>query len=292
MQYTITTSSSAAVIDSLGAQLISLQDVLGNEYVWQRDPAYWAKCAPILFPMVGRLENGKIRIEGQNYEMPIHGFAKESEFELYEQGKSTICFVLKNSEDTLKMYPYKFELYVRFTLQGDSLITEYNVRNINERPMLFCIGAHPGFYCPLQGDEKFEDYELRFERPETISCPTLVDGEIKFSRSKELLSGEDVLPLTYDLFDDDALVFEKLSSRRITLISRKSRRGLEFHFPDYDTVAFWTPPKRQAPFLCFEPWHGMGMRDDEDSTSLQEKKGVITLQKKEEFTARFTVAFI
>lgn len=292
MQYTITTASSAAVIDSMGAQLLSLQDVLGNEYVWQRDPTYWGKSAPILFPIVGRLLNGRIQIEGREYEMPQHGFARDLEFTLYEQGKSTICFLLRESSQTRQMYPYKFELYVRFTLQGGALTTAYTVRNPNEGTMQFCIGGHPAFCCPLCEGDDFEDYELQFEHPETVRSPILSDGVACYSRTNDFLAGGDVLPLRYELFDDDAIILDGLKSRKITLISRKSRRGLNFDFPDYSTVAFWTPPKKQAPFLCFEPWHGMGCRDDENAAVLEEKRGVVVLAKGNEFNARFTVSFI
>lgn len=292
MKYTITTASSAAVIDSLGAQLLSLQDVLGTEYVWQRDPAFWPRSAPVLFPVVGRMPQGRIRIEGKVYEMGIHGFAKEMEFSLYEQGRNTICFVLHSTPETLAVYPYKFEFYVRFTLTPEGLTTTYSVQNVNRRPMQFCIGGHPGFCCPLSAEEQFSDYELRFETPETIDCPRFQDEQIRYSKAYTLLENSDVLPLHYDLFNDDAIILEGLKSRRVSLVSRKSKRGMEFSFPDFSTVAFWTPPGKQAPFLCFEPWFGMGNRDDEDSTCLADKKGVVTLPESEMFSASFTVSFL
>lgn len=292
VKYTISTGSSMAVIDSFGAQLLSLQDVLGNEYLWQRDPQFWAKTAPVLFPAVGEQKGGKAVFSGVAYDMPRHGFARDNEFEVCAQEKDAISFLLRDNEQTRRMYPFGFELVVGFKLGGDGLETRYTVKNTGEGELPFCIGGHPAFNCPVYEGDVFSDYELRFEKPETVRCPVFEGGLMNFSKAYDLLSGRDVLPLSYDLFDGDALVFDGLISRRITLISRRSRRGVQFDFGDYSTVAFWTPPHKQAPFLCFEPWFGMAGRDDDKGEEFRDKKNCVKLAPNGEWSAAYSVTFI
>lgn len=291
MHHVLKTAASRAEIDSLGAQLVSLQNAQGLEFMWQRDPVYWAGCAPVLFPVVGRLRAEKTEIEGKAYGMNRHGFAKTSEFEVLESGENRIRFVLRSSGKTRECYPYEFTFIVGFTLHENGLTVRYEVENNDSKTIYFGVGGHPGFRCPLYGTEEFSDYELRFEYPESAACPGFQDGIICYAAARDILAGKSALPLRYDLFDEDALIFEGLKSRSISLVNRKTGKGLRFEFPDYDTVAFWTPAKKNAPFLCFEPWRSMGARDDDVSDRLADKKGIVKLDQGETFCADYSVYF-
>lgn len=293
MHYSIESPSFTVTVDSLGAQLISLKDAQGLEYIWQRDPNFWSNCAPVLFPIVGGLKNGETVIDGKIYRMARHGFAKESVFSLKEKKNGFMSFVLCSNDHTRCQYPYEFELTVSFTLLQDGLSVHYQVYNQDKRDILFGIGAHPGINCPLLAEEEFSDYELQFEYPESVKSPTYTeDGVIQYAVTKDLLNGKQVLPLDYSLFDKDAIILEGLKSRKISLISRKSGKGVCCTFPDYHTIAFWTPAKKHAPFICFEPWFGMGARDDEPSGALSDKKGIICLPAGEEFSATYALHII
>lgn len=232
-------------------------------------------------------------IEGNTYDMPGYGFARNSVFEVQREGEAQIAFVLRDNEQTRTMYPYAFELTVRFTLTESALKVGYQVKNTDSRDIQFCIGAHPAFNCPLLEEERFSDYELRFEKPETVRSPELSsDGIILTSKTQDVMKGQKVLGLDYSLFEVDAIILEGLNSREVVLASRKSGRGIRFGFPDYGTFAFWTPPQKEAPFLCLEPWFGMGARDDDISPRLSDKKGVVTLDRGNVFSAEYTVEFL
>ncbi|MCI8443049.1 MAG: aldose 1-epimerase family protein [Provencibacterium sp.] len=281
-----------AVVDSLGAQLISLQDEEGTEYIWQRDSRFWASSAPVLFPVVGRVRGEQLQIEGKRYPMPRHGFARQSLFSASRQGEDTLLFRLCSSAETLQSYPFRFQLEVIFTLLCDGLAVRYRVVNEDEREMIFGIGAHPGINCPLVPEECFEDYELRFAQPESVLSPGFSEGEILYSQMHDFLHGSNTLRLDYDLFQSDAIILEGLKSREVALVGAKSGRGIRFSFPDYSTLAFWTPPGKGAPLLCLEPWYGMGARDDEPSEDLAGKHGMVHLQPGGEWEAEYSIHFL
>lgn len=282
-----------ARVDLLGAQLVSLSDTGGTEYIWQRDPRFWSNCAPVLFPIVGSLREGRVQIEGETYQMPQHGFASRSLFTSEQQVEDSLTCLLVSSEETLRMYPYRFSLRVCFTLLPDGLSVRYLVKNADSRTMVFGIGGHPGINCPLAEGERFEDYELRFAQPESVLSPTFSErGEIVFSKRRDFLRGADKLRLDYSLFVPDAIILEGLKSREVTLRGTKSGKGIRFAFPDYQTIAFWTPARKNAPFLCFEPWYGMGARDDEPDDTLTGKHGLIHLQPGGEWSAEYAIHFL
>lgn len=282
-----------AVVELLGAQLVSLCGPDNVEYIWQRDQRFWGNCAPVLFPVVGSLRGGRVLIEGSYYQMPQHGFASGCFFELESQGEDSITCLLRSSASTLRMYPFRFQLRVSFTLACDGLAVCYRVKNDDERPMTFGIGAHPAINCPLTTGERFEDYLLRFSQPESVQSPTFSEsGEILYAHTRDFLRGADTLRLDYGLFEPDAIILEGLKSREVVLVGAKSGRGIRFSFPDYQTIAFWTPAGKRAPFLCFEPWYGMGARDDEPADELTGKHGMVHLQPGGEWKAEYAIHFL
>lgn len=263
-------TNTTASIDSFGAQLISLKDNTNKEYIWQRDPDIWPRCSPLLFPVVGNCRNGRTRIEGTWYEMEKHGFCKESDFTVKEHTSSSAVFCLTDNDRTLRSYPYHFILSLSYQLKEGVLFLDYSVENPESRDIIYCIGSHPGFICPLEDGETFEEYCLEFEKEEnTHSMVYDLDAmEMNPARQGISLSHTRLLPLSYQLFREDAIYFDQLQSRKVSLIHGKTRRGVEVSYPGFETIAFWTPYGKNAPFLCIEPWNGSAIRSDEDDDLL------------------------
>ena len=290
MIFTIQDAKASASIDSLGAQLISYQDAEGQEYIWQRDPKYWANCSPILFPAVGRVRNGKTLIDGTWYEMPLHGFVKTTEFELISQTPTQVVLSMSDSETTRKMYPFAFCLEVSYSLTNGVLTMECKVKNTDSRELPFFIGTHPGFVCPLKDGEKFEDYVLEFEKTETCGYRAFDGANNQFDKTgyKPFPSDGTQIPLTYDLLMNDAIWFDKPVSRAVSIKNPSTGKGVSVAYPDYDTVAFWTAAEKQAPYVCVEPWNGSAACSDEDNEFIH-KNHLQTLQPGEDKSYRLII---
>lgn len=266
MLITLTDSKATAVIDSIGAQLISLKGADGTEYIWQRDPKFWGKCSPVLFPIVGNCRNDKTILEGQTFNITKHGFCREQDFSVSGQTERDAVFHLTDSEETKKIYPYSFCLSLAYALKDGALSITYTVENTDDKPIHYCLGAHPGFNCPMESEAAFEDYDLVFEQEETISSMAYHSDVLEFVPSDriERLDHSRILPVSRDLFKDDAVYFDDLKSRQVSILNRNTKRGVEVSFPGFETVAFWTPYPEEAPFVCIEPWNGSAVYSTED----------------------------
>ena len=242
-----------ARVDTMGGELVSLRDAEGTEYIWGGDPAYWSGRNPILFPIVGGLKDGTVRIGGQSYQMDRHGFARRMEFAVAEQGDDSVEVELRETAETLTRYPFPFSLRVRHQLTGDGFFTEFRVTNPGTAPMPFCIGGHTAFRCPLAEGEKFEDYRLVFDRAED-TCS--------------------VLPGPGGCLCHDG-----------------TGRGVRVDFSEFPMVAFWTMPGVRAPYICIEPWQGCAAVDNE-SGDFTDKPHRVILEPGESKRLRYTVSLL
>lgn len=270
-----------------GAELSSLiHKGNGIEYVWQADPQVWGRHAPVLFPIVGKLKEDTYKFDDEIYALSQHGFARDREFVLVDKASNQLKFSLTFSEHTYQHYPFKFELIITYTLKGTLLGVSYEVYNKDEKPLLFSIGAHPGFRCPLTEKEKFEDYYLEFDEIERLERYLLTNGI--FNGTKELvMDNTNILPLSYDLFEKDAIVFKKFKSTTVSLKSTKTLHGIKMSFHGFPYLGIWTKEKG-APFICLEPWYGLA---DTESTSgkLVEKEGIMNLDAGEDFDCHYEI---
>lgn len=266
MKITIHDEKASAVIDTLGAQLISYQDAGKTEYIWQRDKAVWGSCSPLLFPTIGNCRNGRTMIGGIWYDIPKHGFCRDAEFSCRQISEAEAAFWFSSNDQTRRLYPFEFRLTLTYRLQDGALHMTYQVENLQSEPLYYCLGAHPGFLCPMEKDASFEDYILELEKPEHISSIVYDIPNLQFdvARSRVTLNGERQIPLTHELFQDDAIFFDGLISRSVSLIHKDSKKGVQVDFPGFETVAFWTMDRPDATFLCVEPWNGSAIRSDED----------------------------
>lgn len=291
MTYKIQNDFLTATINSRGAELYSLMSNDGVEYIWQRDPAYWSYCAPILFPIVGNLRDKKTIINGEEYNMNSHGFLRTQEFELFHQEENEISFVNTFNKDTLKLFPFKYKVIITYSLKGKTIRTNYKVINENHNTLLFNIGGHPAINVPLYEGENFNDYTVTFEKEESFTSPKVEsNGTLNFNeaaRRYELLKSID---LDYELFNIDTIVIPRVRSSYVTLLN-KEEKGIKFSFPNFKSFALWSPYGKKAPFVCLEPWIGYGDRHDSDYM-FEKKDDIITLKSLEEFNAFYDIEII
>ncbi|MDO4332493.1 MAG: aldose 1-epimerase family protein [Eubacteriales bacterium] len=262
MIYTIENEKLKAQISDRGAELWSIQTKDGTEYLWQGDKRYWGDRALNLFPYIARLTQRKYTLNGQTYEMTIHGFVNYSVLEAEEVQTDRIVFKLTQSEETKKMYPFDFVYRVTYALEQDRLQVKFFVENPNSRTMYFGIGGHPGFNVPLEKDLRFEDYYLQFDGSENpvrvgFSPTCFLNGD---DREYSLSEGNSIR-LSHDLFDADAIVLTKMA-KAVTLKSDKSERAVRVEYPQMDYVGFWHMPHTDAPYICIEPWSSLPSRQD------------------------------
>ena len=287
MNYEIKNEYIKAKIKSFGAELNSLQKCAEElEYIWQGDSKYWNRHSPILFPIVGRLKEDSYFYKNQKYNMTQHGFARDKEFELVRNEADFIEFRLKSDEKTLEIYPFSFELYLSYKLEKNSLIVSYKVINKSDDKMLFSIGAHPAFNWTLKEDEKKEDYFLEFENIKETKRYFLNDLGLVYD-SVDLKIIDNKIALNEELFKNDALVFEDFNIKTLTLKNSKNENFVKLNFENFPYLGIWSKPSG-APFICIEPWFGVA--DDENSNqNLEDKKGIITLQKDEIFSCFYSI---
>ena len=279
-----------AVVRTLGGELISFRDESGKEYLWNGDPKFWAGINPILFPIVGGLKNGKVRLDGKELEMNRHGFARDMEFHIIEQSEDAVVLELRENEETLKRYPRKFALRVCHRLEGEGFSTTFEVQNMDEQEMPFCIGAHTAFRCPMNDEEAFADYEIVFDEKET-ACNFLLNeqGCICGSAAENMLEDTDRFSLEYETFAKlDTVIFKNLKSAGVALRHKEKGTGVHMQFAGFPFMAFWTKGQEKAPFICIEPWHGCAAKEDE-SGEFTAKEECIVLQPGEKHTLAYFV---
>ena len=214
------------------------------------------------------------------------GFAREREFTLSYQNKSSICFTLETDEESLKVYPFQFRFSVIYTLQQSQLTTTYQVENTGVDMMYFSVGAHPAFAVPLVEETGFADYYLSFSHIETApKWPLSSDGLLE-SGPINFFDKTKLLPLTKELFYGDALVFKKLASNSISIRSDRTKHGLTVRYEDFPYMGIWSA--RNADFICIEPWCGIA-----DSVlangDITLKEGINHLQPATIFTRNWSI---
>jgi galactose mutarotase-like enzyme len=257
------------------------------EFMWQADQQVWARHAPVLFPIVGKLKDNSFVFDNSTFRLGQHGFARDLDFVLVEQNDAFCVFELRSSEETKKSYPFDFVFQVKYVLEGSTLVTEYTVKNPSDKPLIFAVGAHPGFNCPLADGEVLEDYYLEFEN-ETFYTTELSNG-LRSDAKKELILNNNKLFLTKHLFDKDALVFENGQISRISLCSSVSSHKITMECANWPYFGIWAKPGQ--PFVCLEPWYGIA--DKETATGqLTDKDGMISLEPQKTFSCSFSTSFV
>lgn len=253
----------------------------GVEYMWSADPKFWAQTAPIMFPICGGLKGGKYELFGKEYEMSKHGFAKLNVFEIETLGESNVTMILRDNENTRKMYPYTFAFRVSFELCERSVKVTYDAENLDTKTMYCTFGAHEAYACP----EGIEDYEIIFPERETLYAYGL-NGDIVTDYTKLIVDNSNRLVLKDMDFFLDALVFRGLKSKSAELVNKNGGRRIKVDFDGFDYFVLWH--KYTAPYLCIEPW--CGLPDVVGSSyDLTEKEGMHSVAPGEHFTRTHTI---
>lgn len=277
-----------------GAELISIKTVRdGAEYLWTAKSDIWARHAPILFPIIGKIKDNTYRINDNTYNLTQHGFARDMDFKVVENTNDKIIFKLTYDEETLAKYPYKFELMVKYELKDNKIEVSYNVKNVDNQEIYFSIGAHPGFNCPVIGGDtekeelKFEDYYFEFEKRETVSILPIDENGLLKESSAPFLYDSNIIHLKRELFKKDALIFKNLTSRKVSLKNIKNSRAVTVVFDGFPYLGLWSKPQG-APFVCIEP--GFGHADFENfNGDFREKEGVLKLLSNQEFNCKYAI---
>ncbi len=292
MIYIIENDKLKIKISSMGAELQSicrLED--RTEYLWQADPQYWGKRATNIFPVCGKLYEGKYTYDGVVYELMIHGFAKLQEWEVIHQDTTTLALRMRDTAETRTMYPFRFSVEMTYTLDNETLTVTTIVHNLDDKTMYFAVGAHPGFNIPLNDAETFTDYYAVFDEecaPERlcISAAGLFIGET----TPYPLENDRIIRLRHDLFDHDAIALQGMA-KGLTLRSENGARQIHIAYPDMTYLLIWHMPKTDAPYVCVEPWSSHpGM--DGKIEDLTEKGAMNTLEPKNIYRNTYQITFL
>ncbi|EAF0969203.1 aldose 1-epimerase family protein [Listeria monocytogenes] len=273
---------------TVGAELTRIfHKDTGLEYLWNADSKFWGRHSPVLFPTVGRLVDDTYLVDGKQYHLGQHGFARDRDFQVIEQTENTVRFELDADEDSLAIYPYKFKLSIVYTIEKNTVAVSYEVENTDNKRIYFSIGAHPAFHLPLTDGTTFEDYYLDFGTEENLETLCL-EGPYRSGEIKKIVDEPArYLPLSYDLFKNDALIFEALKQKEMTIKSEKTPHYVKVSFPEFPFVGVWTA-KAGTPFLCIEPWYGIADGAGE-SVELRDKAGIEHLEPEAVFASEYEI---
>ena len=279
-------------VDVHGAELTSIQ-CEGKEYLWQADPAFWKRHSPVLFPIVGSVWDGKYRVDNNVYSLGQHGFARDMDFQLLSETDDSVFYSLESNEETKAKYPYAFRLEIGYRIYGKNIDVIWRVFNPSSEDLHFQIGAHPAFYWPKSDDETLKTTTARgyfkFDTNKTLVKSVITEkGCVDPNASAEVeLSEDGTLKLETSTFDNDALVLENNQVHVVTLMDNDKNPYLTLKFAA-PLVGLWSPPHKNAPFVCIEPWYGRCDRVRYEG-EYKEKDWIQTLKAGEKFESVYTI---
>lgn len=291
MQAVIHNEFLTLAVDTHGAEAVSLKNAAGEEMLWQADPAVWARHAPILFPWTGKLPGGAFVHDGRSYKGGQHGFARDMEHTLLRAEGDTIELELCSNEDIkAERFPFDFRLVSTFRLEGKTVHHTLTVQNTGSGELRFGVGYHPAFAVPFDAAHRAEDYEFRFDIPES---PVIIDA-----RPNGLLSGKNYyrwkntkcIPLTEHLFDNDSFCMAGLRSGRLGIYEKDTGRCVVCNISGFPYTLIWSAPKKPVRFVCIEPWQSLpGAENDPQEWS--ERAAAACLAPGEEYAVTLSTAF-
>lgn len=289
MEFKISNKYLELTVSSHGAEKQTLVSKQTNISYLRDIDQYWNRRAPLLFPIVGKLRDLKTFINNKEYSMNQHGFLRDQEFELYSQTENELVLVNKFNEETLKKYPFEYQVFVKYTLVEKTVYTEFIVQNLDYQVIPFNYGGHPGFKVPLYENETFNDYKVVFEKTENFDAPTvkLDNGTLDFVNTISYKNINEI-NLDYKYFEIDAIVIPNVKSQSVKLVN-KENKGIKFDFLGFPSLAIWTKPN--APFVCLEPW--IGYADHHDSNyQFIEKDNMQFLNPEEKFSVTYAITIL
>lgn len=289
MIYTIRNSYLQISVIKTGAELCSIKSLLtGREFIWQASPKVWRSHAPVLFPIIGSLKDGFCLFDGKPYKTPKHGLIRNNpNVELAEKTDTSLTFGLGYSEETLALYPFRFNFRITYSLAGNTITVHHLVKNDDEKTMFFSLGGHPAFKCPINFWESYADYFLEFEHPETQQTWLLDNTGLLNGKTKPILGDSKKLPLSHELFANDALIFKTLKSNMVSLKNHTATNSVTMQLNDFPYLGIWAKP--EGDFVCIEPWLGVADSSNTDQ-NLKTKEGILSLEPNTVFNASYSIS--
>lgn len=287
--YTIQNDYLKIIVSTAGAEIISIIDSSDNELIWQADPNIWGRHAPVLFPIVGRLNDDHYYYQEKKYDMSQHGFARDRTFSVDLANDNKLILELVDDEETLKIYPFHFQLQVIYQLVKDTLQISYVVNNRSQsEPMYFSIGAHPGFSVPFESGLNYQDYHVSLTPQVTRPRITLRENNIDLSQEKRV--DDQDFDLDHQVFVDDALIYSFSEPTVVTISNNKDQRTINLDTGNARFVGIWSQYPEEGNFVCIEPWWGIADKIDTDH-QLTHKYGINELDPTEKFEAYYSISF-
>ncbi len=275
-------------INHFGAELSSMiKKDTGVEYMWNADEKFWKRSAPVLFPIVGSLKNKEFLYDGNAYPMGQHGFARDMEFSLVSNDGEEAWFSLSSDDSTYEKYPFAFTLEIGYVLSGNTLKVIWKVVNEDEKKMYFSIGGHPAFMCPLNQEGAQTDYFIEFDTDQDLTYSKLSENGLVYKKDNVLATNGGKMQVTEHLFDEDALVVEGGQAQKVSLCKPDGSAYLAVSF-DAPLFGLWSPAKKNAPFICIEPWYGR-CDDESFAGTLEEREYGQQLEASEQFEVCYTI---
>lgn len=266
MAIKIASADAIVTVNEHGAELVSFIDkTTGKEYMWSGDAKYWGRHAPVLFPIVGRLKDDIYKVDGQEYHLSQHGFARDLNFEVLNQSKNHAIFELHSSDETKKVYPFDFILRIGFELTGRSLKVDYQVENPSNEKIWFGIGGHPAFAVPMDDKHYYDDYQVLLSPKATRNIIPLKGAYTDIDNSKEERESE--IAINHELFKNDAVIFDLAEEpTEIELSDNEHQHGVKLNVFDAKYVGVWSSYPQEGQFVCLEPWWGLAdtVNSDQD----------------------------
>lgn len=276
------------MVKEAGAELTSIiKKETQEEYLWNADPEYWKRHAPVLFPVVGAMKEDTYRYDGKEYHIEKHGFARDMDFAISSVNNTEVWFRLDATDETRKKFPFEFRLEIGYRLIKNQVETIWKVSNRDQNKMFFSIGGHPAFLCPLGNQGKQSEYYLKFDTTKDLRYSLIDPDGLVINEDNILKNEESYVPITEEMFDRDALIIEKNQAHQVSLCDPQKNPYLTVTF-DAPLFGIWSPDKKKAPFICIEPWYGRCDKKTFDGT-LQEREYGNTLLPGEKFEKSFII---
>lgn len=256
----------------------------GIEYMWCGDSKYWGRTSPVLFPFVGALKDKRYTVDGKQYPMGQHGFARDFDFRLLETTENSVTYILKSSEETITKYPFEFALLIKYTLIDSTIKVEWKVKNESNKVMSFSIGAHPAFN--LRDGENY----FRFDNRNDIIYNLIDENGLYVESDRHVLKNDGYVKIENAMFDNDAFIIENNQVNEVLLCDSQKNPYIIVRFTA-PLFGLWSPAKKNAPFVCIEPWYGRCDRND-FTGEFSEKDYIINIAAGESFEAGYEIELL
>lgn len=277
-------------ISSLGAEIHKVSSVNGEkDYFWSGNPDVWNAVSPVLFPIVGKVNEDKVKYNNKDYHLTKHGYARYSEFKIISESATSVTLQINGLNLPNNMtYPFQLQFSVTYSLQGNKLLTMYHVDNLSEQIAYFSVGGHPAFKCPFDDKHLINDYVIEFEKEESLTKYGFTQKGLWDSNTTNLNLPNKQIQLEPNIFDNDALFFSGFKSDYVILKEKDSNRSIKVSTKGFPLLGFWSKPK--ASYICIEPWCGMGDIDEFD-VELDKKPGIISIKPGAHWENSYLISF-